>query len=179
MKQKSQSVVMCALFTVLIAVGAFIKIPLPLPITFQLFFVVLSGLLLGSRRGAISCGIYMALGLMGLPIFTLGGGASYVFQPSFGYIIGFVFASFFTGLITERKKNPSLKRMLVASFICLLTAYSVGMVYYYLICNFVLNIQLGIGLLFVRCFLLTAPMDIVLSVVAVFLSKKIRRFMPF
>lgn len=179
MRNKAQSVAMCALFTVLIAVGAFIKFPLPLPITLQLFFVVMSGLLLGSKRGAVSCGCYMVLGLIGLPIFTQGGGVSYIFQPSFGYIIGFVFASFFAGLITERKKNPSFKTMLVASFVGLLTAYCVGMVYYYLISNFVLDIQLGIGLLFIRCFVLTAPMDVALSIAAVFLSRRLKRFMPF
>ena len=179
MKNKSQSVVMCALFTVLIAVGAFLKIPLPLPITLQLFFVVLSGLLLGSKRGAVSCICYMALGLIGLPIFTQGGGVSYIFQPSFGYIIGFIFASFFTGLITEHKKTPSLKTMLLASFVGLLIAYSVGMVYYYIISNFVLDISFGIGRLFVFCFLLTAPMDIVLSIVAVFLSRKLKRYVKF
>jgi len=52
------------------------------------------------------------------------------------------------------------------------------MIYYYLISNFVLDINFGIGFLFVRCFLLTAPMDIALSVAAVFLSRKLRRFMP-
>lgn len=179
MKSKAQSVVMCALFTVLIAVGAFIKIPLPLPITMQLFFVVMSGILLGGKRGAVSCICYMALGLIGLPIFTQGGGISYIFQPSFGYIIGFVFASFFAGLITERKKNPSLNTMLIASFVGLLTAYSIGMVYYYLISYFVLNINFSIGFLLIRCCLLTAPMDIALSIVAVFLSRKLKRFMPF
>ena len=179
MKSKSQSVVMCALFTVLVAVGAFIRIPLPLPLTMQLFFVILSGLLLGSKRGAVSCALYMIIGLIGVPVFTQGGGISYVFQPSFGYIIGFVFASFFTGRITECKKNPSLKRMLTASFVGLLTAYCVGMVYYYIVCRFVLSINLGIGLLLVRCVLLTAPCDIALSFAAVFLSKKLKRFMPF
>lgn len=178
MKSKSQGIVMCALFTVLIAVGAFIRIPLPLPLTMQLFFVVMSGLMLGSKRGAASAASYMVLGLIGLPIFTQGGGISYIFQPSFGYIIGFVFASFFVGLITERKKNPSLKTMLIASFAGLMAAYSVGMVYYYVICNYVLDIRFGVELLFIRCFLMTAPMDIVLSVVAAFLSKKLRRFMP-
>lgn len=178
MKGKSQSVAMCALFTVLIAVGAFLKIPLPLPFTMQLFFVVMSGLLLGSKRGAISCGVYMALGLIGVPIFTQGGGVSYVLQPSFGYIIGFVFASFFIGLITERKKNPTTCNMLLAAFVGLVIAYVVGMLYYYLVCNFVLEIEFGIGKLIVYCFLLTAPADIVLSVGAVLLSKKLRRFIP-
>lgn len=183
MRTKSQGIVMCAVFTVLIAVGAFLKIPVQLPITLQLFFVVMSGLLLGSKLGAVSCIVYMLLGLTGVPVFTQGGGISYVFEPSFGYIIGFVFASFFTGLITERKsgykKTPPLKTMLIASFVGLLTAYVVGMVYYYVIFNFVLNTRLGIELLLIRCVLLTAPMDIVLSVAATLLSRKLKRFMPF
>ncbi len=179
MKNKSQSVVMCALFTILIAVGAFIKIPLPLPFTMQLFFVVLSGLALGSKRGAISCAVYMAIGLIGIPVFAQGGGISYIFQPSFGYIIGFVFASFFTGIIAERKKNPTLVNMLLASFVGLLTAYSVGIVYYYLISKFVLGVSFSIGFLLVRCFLITAPADIVLSIFAALFAKKLKRFISF
>ena len=179
MRNKAQSVAMCALFTVLIAVGAFLKIPLPLPFTMQLFFVVMSGLLLGSRRGAISAALYMALGLTGLPIFAGGGGVSYVAQPSFGYIIGFVFAAFFVGLIAERKKNPALFNMLLAALVGVAIAYGVGMVYYYFVTNFVLGVPLGVGRLLVICCLITAPADIALSVGAAVLSRKLRRFMPF
>ena len=178
MKGKSQSIAMCSLFTVLIAVGAFLKLPLAVPFTMQLFFVVLSGLLLGSKRGAIACAVYMALGLAGVPVFAQGGGFSYVLQPSFGYIIGFVFASFVTGFIAERKKNPTLPTMLVAALVGLVIVYGVGMVYYFVVSNYVLGVPISVGRLLVICFLVTAPADIVLSVGAAFLSKRLRRFMP-
>ena len=81
------------LFTVLTAVGAFIKIPLgAVPVSLQTVFVLLSALLLG-KKAAISQGLYVLLGLLGLPIFTGGGGIGYVLTPTFGYLIGFIAAT--------------------------------------------------------------------------------------
>ena len=95
----------CSLFTALIAVGAFIKIPIPVvPFTLQFLFTTLAGLLLGSKMGAVSVIAYMVLGLVGLPIFSEGGGIWYVFKPSFGYIIGFCIGTYVTGLMAERMK---------------------------------------------------------------------------
>ena len=52
---KTRSLVYCALFTALIAVGAFIKIPIPVvPFTLQYLFTMLAGILLGSRLGSLS-----------------------------------------------------------------------------------------------------------------------------
>ena len=87
----TRDMVLFALFTALIAIGAFIRIPVPFcPFTLQLLFTTLAGLLLGSRRGAASVAVYVLLGLVGLPVFTSGGGPSYIFQPTFGYLIGFI-----------------------------------------------------------------------------------------
>ncbi|MBS3969060.1 MAG: biotin transporter BioY, partial [Clostridia bacterium] len=77
-------ITLVAMFASLTAVGAFIKIPIPyLPITLQVFFVFLAGILLGPRLGALSQIVYLTLGLVGLPIFAEGGGLGYVFHPSF------------------------------------------------------------------------------------------------
>ena len=71
---KTKGVIYCGLFTALIAVGAFIKIPIPVvPFTLQYLFTMLAGLLLGSRLGTVSVLSYMLLGLAGLPIFSEGG----------------------------------------------------------------------------------------------------------
>ena len=92
---KTKGVIYCGLFTALIAVGAFIKIPIPVvPFTLQYLFTMLAGLLLGSRLGTVSVLSYMLLGLAGLPIFSEGGGLWYVFKPSFGYIIGFAVGTY-------------------------------------------------------------------------------------
>ena len=99
---KTKNMILCAMFVALIAVGAFIKIPVPaVPFTLQYLFTMLAGLLLGAKLGFISVCIYIALGLAGLPVFASGGGISYIFQPSFGYIIGFAVGTFVTGSSTS------------------------------------------------------------------------------
>ena len=69
--KKTVRLVLCALFAALIAVGAFIKIPIPyIPLTLQTLFTMLAGLMLGGRLGAISVCVYVAIGLAGLPVFS-------------------------------------------------------------------------------------------------------------
>ena len=131
---------LCALFVALIAVGAFIKIPVPVvPFTLQYLFTMLAGLLLGGKRGFIAVCIYIFLGLIGIPIFASGGGIGYIFQPSFGYIIGFAVGAFVTGIIANKSDKPGYKRLLAANFIGLGIVYLLGMIYYYLISIFYLG----------------------------------------
>ena len=76
---------LCSLFTALIAIGAFLQIPLPNfdYFTLQFFFVLMAGMLLGARLGALSAALYVLIGLLGIPVFAAGGGISYVLRPSF------------------------------------------------------------------------------------------------
>src|SRR3712207_2857288 len=86
---------MTALFVTLITVGAFIRIPLPnCPFTLQILFTTLAGIILGSRLGAVSVGIYIILGLIGVPVFTSGGGPGYILHPTFGYLVGFMVGAY-------------------------------------------------------------------------------------
>ncbi len=177
MEQKSriQKMAMCSLFTALTAVGAFIKIPIPVvPFTLQFLFTMLAGLFLGGKLGAISVGAYALLGLAGLPVFAEGGGFWYIIKPSFGYIIGFVLGSYVTGKLTEKREGMTYGRILAANFIGLGIVYGVGMVYYYVICNFVIHTPIGIGPLFLYCFLLAVPGDIGLCFGAAALAKRVR-----
>lgn len=174
MKMKTKDMVLCAMFVALIAVGAFIKIPIPVvPFTLQYLFTMLAGLLLGGKRGSFAVCIYILLGLLGLPVFAQGGGIGYVFQPSFGYIIGFAAGAFATGSIANKKNRPGLWRLLAADFAGLGIVYLFGMVYYYLISNFYLNSPIGLWPLFLYCFLLAVPGDIVLCIAGAFLGKRL------
>ena len=145
------------MFVALISVGAFIKIPVPVvPFTLQVLFTMLAGLLLGGKRGALAVCVYTALG-----------------QPTFGYIIGFAVGAYVTGVIANRSNRPGYKRLLSANFAGLAIIYLFGMVYYYLICNFYLNTPIGIWPLFLYCFLLAVPGDIVLCIVGAVLGKRL------
>jgi biotin transport system substrate-specific component len=81
-----------------------VSIPLwPVPVTGQTLGVLLVGGSLGARRGAASMATYLALGVAGVPWFSeLSGGPAMLLAPSFGYIIGFVFAAGLIGWLAER-----------------------------------------------------------------------------
>ena len=69
---KVRDMVLSAMFVALIAIGAFIKIPIPpVPITLQFLFVMMAALLLGTKLGVAATLVYIILGLIGVPIFML------------------------------------------------------------------------------------------------------------
>lgn len=125
--------------------------------TLQLLFTTLAGLILGSRRGALSVGLYVLLGLSGVPVFTEGGGPSYIFQPTFGYLIGFIAGAWVTGRIREITGGKSFGQILLANLSGLLVVYLFGMVYVYIINNFYLGTPIGIWPVVLYCFILAVP----------------------
>ncbi len=172
-RNETREMILCAMFVTLIAAGAFIKIPIPVvPFTLQYLFTMLAGLLLGGKLGCLSVCVYILLGLAGLPVFAQGGGIGYLFQPSFGYIIGFAVGAYATGVIANGKGVPSYPRLLAANFIGLGIVYFFGMVYYYMISNFYLGTPIGLWPLFLYCFLLAVPGDIVLCIVGAVLGMR-------
>ncbi len=88
-------------FITLTVISGFIRIPVPMspvPVTLQTFFVLLSGACLGGLMGGISQMGYLALGVLGVPVFSsMGSGYLYLTGPTGGYMAGFVFAAFFLG----------------------------------------------------------------------------------
>ena len=158
----TRQLTMTALFVALIAVGAFIRVPLPnCPFTLQILFTTLAGIVLGSRLGAASVGIYIVLGLIGVPIFTSGGGPGYILQPTFGYLIGFMVGAYAVGRIAE-----SMEKL---SFI----VYGLGMIYLYFIMNLYLGKPIGVEAVIITCFLIPVGPDIFLCAVAASLGKRI------
>lgn len=174
-KISTQDMVLCGVFTTLIAVGAFIKVPIPVvPFTLQFLFTMLAGLLLGGRKGALSVGVYILLGLVGLPVFAEGGGFWYILKPSFGYLLGFMLAAYVTGRMVERKGRLSTGWVIAVNFLGLFIVYAAGMIYYYVICNYVIDTPIAIGPLFLYCFVLAVPGDICLCILAAILTVRVR-----
>ena len=174
-KISTQDMVLCGVFTTLIAVGAFIKVPVPVvPFTLQFLFTMLAGLLLGGRKGALSVGVYILLGLVGLPVFAEGGGFWYILKPSFGYLLGFMLAAYVTGRMVERKGRLSTGWVMAVNFLGLCIVYAAGMIYYYVICNYVIDTPIAIGPLFLYCFVLAVPGDICLCILAAILTVRVR-----
>ena len=139
---RTRNLVLAGLMAALTALGAFIRIPLGITsITLQFFFTAMAGVLLGPKWGALSQGAYVALGLAGLPVFTLGGGLSYVFQPSFGFLLGLLPAAAVTGALSRgRASRPGW--VALACLAGLGALYLIAVPYMYLI----LNLYLGRGM---------------------------------
>ena len=170
----ARQITMTALFVALVAVGAFIKIPIPyLPFTLQLLFTTLAGLILGSRLGGMSVIMYLILGLAGVPIFTEGGGLMYVVKPTFGYLLGFAIGAFVAGRMVETSVTLTFKRLLAASFVNLAIVYGVGMIYLYEIKDLYLAKPIGLETLFIYCFALPVIPDIFLCILAAFIAKRL------
>lgn len=126
---KLQTMALIPIFSAFTAVGAYIRLPLwPVPITMQTFAVLLSGSVLGARAGSLSQLIYMLVGLMGLPVFSGGGGPAYVMTPSFGYLLGFILAPAVVASVLGKGK-VTVPRGLIAALSGTAAIYAVGLPY--------------------------------------------------
>ena len=129
-----------------VALLAQVEIPLwPVPITGQTLGVIIVGASLGAWRGAAALTTYMVLGLAGLPIFAgLTGSLAAIAKPSFGFVIGFIFAAFIAGWFAERAwdRRPAL------AFVGFAAASVVPFLFGIPYLAFVLNVTLGLELTF-------------------------------
>lgn len=162
-----------SMFTALTAVGAFISIPVgPVPITLQSLFLLLSGMLLGAKLGALSQIVYLVLALIGIPIFSgFSGGPQILLKPSFGFAIGFVVAAYIVGKIAH--DNSNFKKVLLASAVGSLVIYLFGLPYMYFILNFVMEMDLNFAAVFKMGCLLFIPGDLAKLLMANIVAKKI------
>lgn len=161
------------IFTALTAVGAFISIPIgPVPITLQSFFVLLSGIILGSKKAMFSQITYLLLGLIGFPIFSgFSGGLQHIFKPSFGFIIGYVAAAYVTGKLTEEK--TASQYLWAAVLAGTLIIYTFGLPYMFYILNIMLNSNLSIVKILQLGMFAFIPGDMLKAVIIVFFAQKI------
>lgn len=100
-----RELILVSLFAAITCILSIFLIPLPftpVPITLQIFGVVLSGAILGARLGFYSQALYTLLGIIGLPVFAGGGsGLGSLLGPTGGYIFGFMAAAYVIGFLTQ------------------------------------------------------------------------------
>ncbi|NBI05694.1 biotin transporter BioY [Senegalia massiliensis] len=139
---KTRDITLISLFVALTAVCAQISIPLPsgVPITLQILAVFLSGAILGSKYGFLSQIVYLLLGTVGIPLFSLGtGGLQILLGLTGGYIWSFPIASFIIGLIIEKSSHTSNQQKIfqygISFLIGLVIIYLFGSVQFYILSN--------------------------------------------
>ncbi len=139
--------VYASLLAALTAAGAYLSIPIgPVPIILQNMFVLLSGLLLGSRWGLASVGVYILAGACGLPVFAGGlGGISRIVGPTGGYILGYLPAVYVIGLITEKIKQNMVFDVIAMICGCIII-YACGVTWLKVLTGMTLAKTLAVGM---------------------------------
>ena len=177
----TRDLTICGLFAALTAVGAFIKIVIPvgadtMNFTLQWFFVLLAGLLLGSKRAFLSVTTYLLIGLVGIPVFARGGGPSYLLRPTFGFLLGFALAAYAMGKVCERMRSSKISAGMVSATVGYVIYYGMGILYFYFITHFVVVTPntVGLGAIFALYCLPTMLPDYVLCVLAVIVAGRLR-----
>lgn len=149
----TRQITMISIMTALTIVGAYITIPIPnLPFTLQTFFALLAGLILPRRDALISQLIYIAMGLIGLPVFVGGGGGiAYVLRPTFGYVLCLPMIAY----IASRFKN---RNVYLATYIPLVMLLIIG----------------GLWLVVVaQLYLVKSPSSLILSILIIYIPIEI------
>jgi biotin transport system substrate-specific component len=142
-----------ALMAAVTAVAAQISVPFfPVPFTLQVLSVILSGLLLGVRYGALSQAIYVLVGAVGVPVFAqFSGGLAVVLGPTGGYLVSYPVAAAVAGLAAHAARDAARRRALWTSFVLgcagLAVIYAVGASWLSVVADLPLAVALAQGVL--------------------------------
>ncbi len=118
--------------SLLIGLCAQVKVLLPfspVPITAQTFAVLMIGTLLGSWRGSLAVLAYIIEGVVGLPVFALGGGFTVLIGPTGGYLVGFVPAAYITGLLAQKGWDRRIGTTILAMVLGNIVIYAFGLLW--------------------------------------------------
>ena len=141
-----------------------------IPISLQTFAVFICSLILGWKASLVFL-TYTILGLVGLPIFTSGGGFAYIYSPTFGFIISFIVASLVIGIASKSEKRY-LKY--VTSLIGLLIINIIGVAYMYFIFNFYMDTSYSLLYIIQIGVLPFILKDIIIAVVSCIIYSRIK-----
>ena len=165
MKITTKELIVSTLFVALITIGTFIRIPIGNDyLTLQFLFTLLAGLVLGANLGGTAVLVYVFLGLAGVPVFASGGGFGYILQPTFGYLIGFIIQAWFCGKFSRKLSNISCKSLVAVNFGGLLIVYTIGISWFYIFSNYVVNAPISVWATLFYCVILQILPDFALCV---------------
>ncbi len=165
---KTKDLTMIALLVAFISVSAQLAIPLgPVPFTLQTTLILMTGLILGAKKGALAVLIYILVGAIGLPVFSGGrGGVAVILAQTGGFIISFPIMAFVAGAFSEVSNKVYIKY--IGCVIGVLLNFAVGCLYF----MFITEMSLYMSLTYtVFPFVITTIVQII---IAVTLSFKIK-----
>lgn len=174
-KSKTYDLVYIGVFAVLMAVCSWISIPTAVPFTLQTFGVFMAVGVLGGKKGTASVGLYLLLGVLGVPVFAgMTGGIGVLLGTTGGYIIGFFFSAL---VMWAMEKLPGKRSVIqvISMIIGLLVCYTFGTVWFMMV---YMKNQGAVGLMTVLgwCVIPFIIPDILKIVLAYGLSRKLKKY---
>ncbi|MCO8193776.1 biotin transporter BioY [Anaerofustis sp. NSJ-163] len=128
---KTKNLVLAALCSVFIAISAWISIPTAIPFTMQTFAIYFVLFILGAKMCIVAVGVYIMLGIIGIPVFSgFTAGIGILMGNTGGYIIGFLIIPIFM-MLTEKLYNKNTMLLILFSFISLIICYTLGTLWFY------------------------------------------------
>ena len=165
-----------ALFAVLMAVCAWITIPMTVPFTLQIFAVFAALATLGGRRGTYAVLVYLLLGAVGLPVgSSFQGGLGWLLGTTGGYIVGFLCIALIYWLMTA-KLGDSLPVSVVACVLGLVVCYAFGTAWFLVVYARTTG-PIGLATALGWCVTPYVIPDLVKLALAVLLSRRIKGFL--
>lgn len=174
-KSKTYDLVYIGVFAVLMAVCSWISIPTAVPFTLQTFGVFMAVGVLGGKKGTASVGLYLLLGVLGVPVFAgMTGGIGVLLGTTGGYIIGFFFSAL---VMWAMEKLPGKRSVIqvISMIIGLLVCYTFGTLWFMMV---YMKNQGVVGLMTVLgwCVIPFIIPDILKIVLAYGLSRKLKKY---
>ncbi len=171
----SKNITLCSLFVALFTIGAYIKIPLPfMPLTFQGQICLVCAMILSTKASVITTSAYLVMGVLGLPVFASSAGFGFFTEPTAGYILSFIPASFVTGLMCHNCDFRSTKSIYLATLPGLFIIEVCGSLYLYFIYTYYLKTAIDLFDFVVWGFLITTAKDLLVNIPFCKLVKRLR-----
>lgn len=167
----TKKISLCAMGVVFMVIGSYLSITLPftrVPFTLQVFFLFLIGLLFTPKESFFIILSYLALGMIGFPVFAGGrGGIDVLFGPTGGYLWGFLISSPIISFISKNEKE-AIK--FLGILIGLIIIYLLGSIWLmkFMKIDYFKALTLGVFPFI--------PFDLLKGILALFVSKYLNKF---
>ena len=174
---KTQSLALSGLCIAMTAVCSWISIPVPgtsVPINLATFAVILSGLILGRKYGAISMAVFLLLGSIGVPVFHgFTGGFAIVAGPTGGFLFGYIALAMITGNYAGNSKTGYIVAVLFGE----LVLYVFGTLWFVFVSGSGLSVA-SLTAAVAACVLPFLPGDAVKAILAYLVYNRLKRTLP-
>jgi|SRR5699024_7956523 len=172
---KTKEITLTAILVALLIVCSQLIVPIgPVPITLQTLAVLMMGYFLSPKNALLATSLYLLMGVAGLPVLAgFSGGFHVLLTPAFGFVIGFIPASYAQAKYLEIYSDLKTLHLLISGFISTFFTYLIGLSYMAIILNIYLNSQMNFVQILMAGLIPFISGDLIKLAVAVLLAKRI------